>query len=732
MGLVIAKENLSELEAICTRERAPFYVVGEITDDSTLRFVESDSDSNSQEPVNLPFEVILGSAPSTILEGEAEVIGTPAIKLEINSNEDLLATVQKLLSLESVACKDWLTNKVDRSVTGLVACQQCAGPLQLPLNDLGVMASSYEGGAGIATSIGHAPIAALIDEKAGSRLAIAEALTKIVFAELEDGLNSVSLSANWMWPAKRPGENVRLYQAVEAVSEFSIALGLPVPTGKDSLSMTMNYPDGAEVRAPGTVVISASAPVRDINKTVTADLKDQADTKLVYVNFSGQTKDALGGSSLAQTLGGIGNKVPDVESVEDLKSAFEAVQKLISKGLVLAGHDVSAGGLIGCVLEMAFVGDVGFELSLAKEQNLSSLFCEKPGVVLQIKTDSLATIKTDFPKVEFIDLGVVGGEAVSIQASGLKLNEYLAGLRESWFKPSSLLDSFQCENDKDLERRESFARNKLAYDFPKDFKKSLENVPQISSDKAKGPLAAILRDKGTNGEREMAFALYAAGYQVKDITMTDLMTGAEDLSDISFLVFPGGFTNSDVLGAARGWAGAFKYNPKAMAALEGFLAREDTLSLGVCNGCQLMNLLDVVSEDRIFLDHNDSKKFESGFVNLLIEESPSILLKPLEGTRLGAWVAHGEGKFVFSTESLADSIALKYAYSEYPANPNGSAFGAAGVVSKDGRHLAMMPHIERSIRPWQWPYQGKGFEYAEFTPWILAFRAAYEWSQSKQ
>jgi len=732
MGLVIAKEDLAKLEKVCSRERAPFYVVGEITDDKILKFIDKKDKPGSQDPVNLPFEVILGSTPSTKLKGKTEALGAGGIELGISSNEEFLSVIHRLLSIEHVACKDWLTNKVDRSVTGLVACQQCAGPLQLPLNDLGVMSLSYEGGAGVATSIGHAPIAALIDERAGSRLAIAEALTNIVFAELEDGLASVSLSANWMWPAKRPGENTRLYNAVEAVSDFSIGLGIPVPTGKDSLSMTMNYPDGSEVRAPGTVVISASAPVKDIEKTVTADLKNRADTSIVYVNFSGRTDEALGGSSLFQTLGLIGDAVPDVESAEVLKTAFEAVQGLISKGRVLAGHDVSSGGLAACLLEMAFVGDLGFDVQIPADRELSFLFSEKPAVVLQVRNDDLAQIRKELSTLEVLELGKVGGEVVTLEIGDLKLTEYVAGLRESWFKPSSLMDSFQCENDKDLERRASFARNRLSYKFPVDFQKALEQIPSVDSSRSGAPMAAILRDKGTNGDREMAFALYAAGFQVKDITMNDLMTGAEDLKDVSFLIFPGGFTNSDVLGAARGWAGSFKYNERAMSALEAFLGRENTLSLGVCNGCQLMNLLGIVSKEGIFLDHNDSGKFESNFISLIIEDSPSILLKPLVGSRLGAWVAHAEGKFVFSSQSPADSIALSYAYSEYPGNPNGSPLNAAGVVSADGRHLAMMPHIERSVRPWQWPYRDSGFEQALFTPWIMAFRTAYDWTKSKQ
>ena len=720
MGLILAAEDVGLFEEICKREQAPMYVVGDATGDMELKFTEADS-----EPVSLPLEVLFGSAPKTILEDSEIAIVQEEVSPLV---EDMLSAVEELLTLEAVACKDWLTNKVDRSVTGLVARQQCVGPLQLPLSNLGAMAIDFNGKCGTATSIGSSPVAAIVDAEKGSRLSIAEALTNIVWAPLKDGLESVVLSANWMWPAKRPGENVRLYNAVKACSDFACSLGVSIPTGKDSLSMTMNYDDGLEVRAPGTVIISASAESDDLFKTVTPDLDPIEDSQLLYINVSGEKQSHLAGSSFAQTQGLIGKSCPDVD-FQNLKNFFTQTQKLIREEKILAGHDVSSGGLIVTLLEMAFAGDIGFSgnIDLPEEEALSLLFSEKPGVVIQVAKADADSIISAYSAlgIEAISIGSVGGDALKVKTEKSELVEYVASLRDVWFGPSSLLDACQTNPDFAQTRFQNYSKHKLTY-------KAQATTPEAVCDSRK-TTAAIVREKGTNGDRELAYSLYAAGFSVKDITMPDLMSGKESLEDVSFVAFPGGFSNSDVLGAARGWAGAFLHNKNAINALKKFVSRPNTLSLGVCNGCQLMGLLDLLhpelDEKPVLLD-NDSGKFESAFVNVEVQETGSVMLKPLIGQKLGIWVAHGEGKFSLAKEEEVYDIPMKYSYSEYPGNPNGSKYNAAALVSKDGRHLAMMPHLERSVFGWQWPYRDNQINVDSPTPWLSAFVAAREWIEN--
>ena len=736
MGLIISKDEVEKLRNICLRERAPMYVVGVVTEDQKLLFKEG-----GQEVVNLPLETLFGSAPKTVLEDSEIKISEKEIPLP---SGNLLEVVERLLSIEAVSCKDWLTNKVDRSITGLVAQQQCVGPLQIPLSNLGVMALDYSGQKGIASSLGAQPIVGLIDAGQGSRLSISEALTNIVWAPLKDGIESVILSANWMWPAKQPGENTRLYRGVQAASEFAKELNISIPTGKDSMSMTMNYSDGLEVRAPGTVVISASGEVEDITKTVTPDLKPVKNSSLIYVNASGQKESYLGGSSYAQTLALLGQSAPDVVDAKVFKDFFQTTQQLIRDEKILAGHDISSGGLIVSLLEMAFSGDIGFELTIpgSKEEALRLLLSEKPGVVFQVSDTDVDSIIEQFSKVQVqaFKLGGIAEESVQINLEGESLNEYVSSLRDVWYKPSSLLDRFQTAGSKAKERFENYSTQKLSFKSKAKTKEIFSGEREIQ--------AAIVREKGTNGDREMAYALYAAGFKVKDVVMPELISGKETLEDVSFVAFPGGFSNSDVLGAARGWAGAFLHNEKAIKSLSNFINRDDTLSLGVCNGCQLMAHLDLLCPEMVEkprLLHNDSAKFESAFLNVEIRETASIMLKPLIGQRLGIWVAHGEGKFALSGKDEEYDAPIRYVFSEYPGNPNGSIYNVASLVSKDGRHLAMMPHLERSVFGWQWPYRGSLTPQSlegeveeqslvavnKPTAWLDAFVAAREWIESK-
>ncbi len=732
MGLVIGKKDLPLLEKTAARERAPLYKVGEVRPDHRL-VVEDDNENVC--PVDLKLEYLFGKPPRTVLHDTHQPVPFEAVSYDQTKFEEYLVQV---LLLEAVGSKDWLTNKVDRSVTGRVAMQQCAGPLQLPLNNLGVMALDYRGRKGIATALGHAPATALVDAKAGSRLAVAEALTNLVWAPIEGGLSGVSLSANWMWPARNPGENARLYDAVKALSDFSMALGIPVPTGKDSLSMTQKYGQEQVVYAPGTVIVSAVGPVSDVRLPVGPVTKPVAGSALFYLDFS-LSGHGLAGGSFAQTLGRVGQEVPDVTNAAYFKTCFNAVQKLIAEEKILAGHDVSAGGLVTTLLEMNFARpDVGMDIYTEdfKEKDLIRLmFSEKPAVVIQVADENRTAVRQTLQQagVDFCSIGeVIPDPVLKIRHQNSEFHFDIARFRDIWYQASYLFDRKQTAEASAHARLKNYKRQDLQFHFRRTFSGKVENITG-KYDRKKAPVAAIIREKGINGDREMAYALYLAGFRVKDVHMTDLIAGREDLSRVGMVVFVGGFSNSDVLGSAKGWAGAFLYNKKAKKALDDFYAREDTLSLGVCNGCQLMMELGLV-----YPEHpghpkmlpNDSGKFESGFVNVNIHENNSVMLKTLAGQRLGAWIAHGEGKFDFPYYRDKYRIAMTYSYGQYPGNPNGSDWGTAAVCSNNGRHLALMPHLERSVFPWQWPFYPELRRKEEAAPWLEAFVNARKWLES--
>jgi len=727
MGLVVQEKDVATLQRIAERERAPFYVVGETTGDMHFKFENSQT---GEKPVDWDLAYMFGSSPKTVLED------TPLNTVYNNpeySPELLKTYIQEVLQLEAVACKDWLTNKVDRSVTGRVAKQQTTGEIQLPLNNVAVMALDFTGEKGIATSIGHAPVAALANPEAGSRLSIAEALTNLVWAPITDGLAGVSLSANWMWPAKNLGENDRLYRAVQAISDFAIELGINVPTGKDSLSMTQKYPGGKTVYSPGTVIISTVGECADPKKVVSPDLKPIAGSKVYYIDFSKDTPK-LGGSSFAQVLNTVGNETPDVLDSNYFGTAFMVVQKLIEKGEVLAGHDISSGGIITALLEMCFPStQVGLRVKtdrLADRDLVKALFAENPGVLIQVANIERTRAVLENYGIFYTSLADVTLDGtVSLDGADVALD--VAVMRDVWFKSSYLLDKKQSGEELALERFENYKLQPLAYQFGENWEGTLDSFRlNPYRREASGKRAAIIREKGVNGDREMAYSLWLAGFDVKDVHMTDLISGRETLEDVQMIVFVGGFSNSDVLGSAKGWAGAFLYNEKAKQALDNFYARKDTLSLGVCNGCQLMVELGLVAsehQERPKMLHNASHKFESAFVNVSIPENNTVMLKSLAGQRLGVWIAHGEGKFYLPQPKDAYHIGMTYSYAAYPGNPNGSDHAVAGIASADGRHLAIMPHIERSIKPWNWPYFPAERQEEEITPWVEAFVNAFRW-----
>lgn len=737
MGLLIDEKHIEHVRKIAERERAPLYVVGETTGDAHFSFVQGDG----VKPFDLDVAQMFGHSPKTYMVDKTVERHYENVTY---SQDKLDEYLNRVLQLEAVACKDWLTNKVDRSVTGKIARQQCQGEIQLPLSDCGVVALDYRGRKGIATALGHAPQAGLASPEAGSVLSVAESLTNIVWAPLEDGLDSVSLSANWMWPCRsQEGEDARLYNAVKALSDFCCDIKVNVPTGKDSLSMSQQYPDGTKIISPGTVIVSSGGEVSDIRKVVSPVVVNDANSSIYHIDFSFD-EQRLGGSAFAQSLGKVGDDVPTVKNPEYFRDAFNTVQKLIKKDLVMAGHDISAGGMITTLLEMCFANTKGgMDIDLKEiggDDMVKILMAENPGVIVQIADKDAEEFKTimDNNSISYAKIGkpAVGTRTLKVTKGAFNHEFDIDALRDVWYKTSYLLDRDQSMNGCAEARRDNYKKQPLEMKFNDSFTGKLEQYG-ISADRRErtGIKAAIIREKGTNGEREMAYSLYLAGFDVKDVMMTDLISGRETLEDINMIVFCGGFSNSDVLGSAKGWAGAFLFNPKAKEALDKFYARKDTLSLGICNGCQLMvelNLINPEHEKKAKMLHNDSHKFESAFLSLDIQQNNSVMFGSLSGNKLGIWVAHGEGKFYLPEGEDKYNVVAKYNYAEYPGNPNGSDYAVAGICSADGRHLAMMPHLERAIFPWQNAWYPADRRNDDVTPWIEAFVNARKWIEKNK
>ena len=738
MGLLIDEKAIEHVRKIAERERAPMYTVGETTGDHRFAFEQADG----VRPFDLAVDQMFGSSPKTYMidktvERKYDVVTYDAAQLD--------EYVERVLQLEAVACKDWLTNKVDRCVTGRVARQQCQGELQLPLSDCGAVTLDYRGNKGIATAIGHAPQAALANPEAGSVLAVSESLTNLVWAPLADGLDSVSLSANWMWPCRaQEGEDARLYKAVKALSDFCCSLQINVPTGKDSLSMTQKYPDGEKIVSPGTVIVSAGGEVSDIKKIVSPVMKNEPKSRFYHIDFSFDTLQ-LGGSAFAQSLNKVGSDVPTVKNPEYFRDAFLAIQQLVNEGLIMAGHDISAGGMITTLLEMCFANtEGGMEINLDKFQStdvVKALFAENPGVIIQVSDKNAPAVKKilDDAGVGYLKIGTPTEERhILVSKDSVTYQFGIDHLRDVWYTTSYLLDRKQSFHGCAEKRFQNYKQQPLELAFGPEFTGKLAQYG-LNPDRreASGIKAAVIREKGTNSEREMAYSFWLAGFDVKDVTMTDLISGRETLEDVNVIAFCGGFSNSDVLGSAKGWAGAFLFNPKAKAALDNFYAREDTLSLGVCNGCQLMIELGLINPEhpadkKAKMLHNDSHKFESSFVSLTIPTNRSVMFGSLSGFKIGTWVAHGEGKFHLPLPEDEYNVVAKFSYDEYPGNPNGSSYSVAAVASKDGRHLAIMPHPERTIFPWQCGYYPTERWNDEITPWIEAFVNARKWVEANK
>ena len=721
MGLVIGQNDIELLQIIADRERSPMYQVGDVTDNHRFTF---ESKTTGKKPMDFALEDFFGSSPKTIMTDKTVTINYTELNY---SQEKIVTYLEQVLQLEAVACKDWLTNKVDRCVGGKVAKQQCAGPIQLPLNNCGVMALDYLGKEGIATSIGHAPIASLIDPVAGTRTAIAEALSNIIWAPIKDGIKGISLSANWMWACKNEGEDARLYAAVQSCSDFAIELGINIPTGKDSLSMKQKYPN-EEVIAPGTVIISAGGNCTDIKKVVEPVLQIGGGS-IYYINLS-QDDFKLGGTSFAQVLNTVGTEVPTIKDADFFKKAFNVIQDAIVNNQIIAGHDIGSGGLITTLLEMCFansnLGATIDSTSFDEKDLVKILFAENIGIVFQAKNDVELESKLNFNSISFHKIGKVTNEA-TLKFGPLSFD--IPKYRDIWYSTSYLLDQKQSKNGMAKARFENYKNQPLNYTFPTHF---TGKKPVIDVSKSR-PKAAIIREKGSNSEREMANAMYLAGFDVKDIHMTDLISGRENLEDVQFIGAVGGFSNSDVLGSAKGWAGAFLYNEKAKTALANFFKRDDTLSVGICNGCQLFMELEVINPEHEVhgkMKHNTSRKHESGFTSVTIQDNNSVMLSTLAGATLGVWISHGEGRFNLPLPEENYNIVSKYAYADYPANPNGSDYNTAMLCDKTGRHLVMMPHIERSTFQWNWANYPKNRN-DEVSPWHEAFVNARKWIETK-
>jgi phosphoribosylformylglycinamidine synthase len=745
-ALLVKKDDIETFRELCAREKVLSAVIGEISGDGYIVLYDEANDST---PVNLDLEKILGDMPQKTFNLDRIPLNTKPLQLPVGIN--IRDALEKVLRLLCVGSKRFLTNKVDRSVSGLVARQQCTGPLQLTVSDVAVIAQSHFVLTGAAISIGEQPIKTLLDPAAMARLCVGEALTNIVWAKIS-GLEDIKCSGNWMWAAKLPGEGAKLYDAAVALSDILTEIGIAIDGGKDSLSMATQVTDPSgnteTVKSPGTLVMSAYATCPDITKVITPDIKRPGNSKLIFIDL-GDGKNRLGGSSLAQVYGQIGDTSPDVDDPDLLKRAFNSVQQLISEGLILAGHDRSDGGLITTLLEMAFAGDCGINVNISGKDAISNLFSEELGLVMECAVDN----EVDVFGILFnaaIPFEVIGGtsseKTVTISYNGTEvLNEDMNILRDMWEETSYQLERLQanpaCADD---ERKVNFSRK--APDFKASF--DVEDTPPELLERSGKPKIAIIREEGSNSDREMTSAFFRAGFDTWDVTMTDLLSGRIMLSGFRGVAFVGGFSYADVLDSAKGWAGAIRFNKGLWKEFQDFYNRKDTFSLGVCNGCQLMALLGWVPwqgiEDNIqprFI-HNTSGRFESRFSSVRIMAGPSIMLKGMEGSVLGVWVAHGEGRLYLPEPGMLDEIEekglapVRFAddsgdtTEKYPFNPNGSPVGITALCSADGRHLAMMPHPERSFLSWQWGWMPDAMKGpANVSPWLKMFQNAREWCE---
>ncbi|PNW79730.1 hypothetical protein CHLRE_08g364800v5 [Chlamydomonas reinhardtii] len=756
--LLIKSEHRDMLQSICDRERCFMQVIGTIDGSGRVTLVDKNAPADAPPAVDLDLEKVLGSMPDKTFHFTRASGDKQLQPLQLPAGETATAALHRVLRLPSVCSKRFLTNKVDRHVTGLVAQQQCVGPLQLPLSDVAVFAQSHQNTTGLATSIGEQPIKGLIDSAAMARLALGEAMTNLVWARAT-ALQDIRASVNWMYAAKMKSEGAAMWDAAVSLRDAMLDLGVACDGGKDSLSMAAAA-GGETVMAPGNLVVSAYVGCPDITQVVTPDLKLGDGGVLVHVDL-GAGRRRLGGSALAQAYNQLGNDCPDVTSAT-LRGMWEATQSLLAAGHLSAGHDISDGGIVTTLLEMAFAGNCGISVDLplpahAADQPhgaMGSLFAEELGLVLEVEAGKAQTV-LDTYKQHGVPAALIGkvssGKGVEVKVAGAPaVTGDVAALRDVWEETSFVLERLQCAE-------ECVAQEQAGLKTAKAAKWHLPFTPAFTpADKLKATdkvRVCILREEGSNGDREMAAAAFAAGMEPWDITMSDLINGRATLDTFQGIIFVGGFSYADTLDSAKGWAGTIRFNDRLLSQFKAFYNRPDTWSLGICNGCQLMALLgwvpapgavQIADVKQPRFVHNASGRFESRWVQVRIEKSPAVLLKGMEGMVAGVWAAHGEGQALFPDDAIKaevlakNLIPVKYVDADasptevYPANPNGSPMGIAGMCSENGRHLAMMPHPERCFLTWQLPYVPKelGLEPKGAGPWLKLFQNAREWAET--
>ncbi len=740
-ALLLHKDRLDEFRSVCTREKVVCEVLGEVTGDGRIVVHDARDDST---PVDLELAPILTSIPQKSFELQHVLPQRAPLRLPAELN--VADALRRVFRLPAVGSKGYLVRKVDRSVTGLIARQQCCGPLHLPVCDVAAVAQSHFSTTGAALAVGEQPVKSLVDVRAGVRMAVAEALTNIALACISD-LGDVKCSVNWMWAAKTPGEGAALYDGAVALRDLMISLGIAADGGKDSLSMAARVGDEV-VKAPGQVVVSAYASMPDITRVITPDIKRPGESRLMLIDIA-PGKNRLGGSALAQAFGQIGDESPDVDDAQLLKRAFHAVQDLIAGNLLFAGHDRSDGGLATTLAEMVLSGNCGAKVALdVREEAVAQLFSEEVGWVVEYLPGDEVRISS-LLRERAVPFRILGETQVERRVVLWHDKEVLLDIRTpdllSWWEATS--DEFELHQMNPTRAREQAGHHDRL--GPK-YCLSYEPEPTPASVLARTGKAgvAILREEGSNGDREMTSAFYAAGFEPWDVTMTDLLEGGVSLNRFRGLVFVGGFSYADVLDSAKGWAGIIRFNDRLRGMFDAFYQRPDTFSLGVCNGCQLMALLGWVpwrgipdTKQPRFV-RNCSNRFESRWPTVKIVESPALMLRGMENSAFGIWVAHGEGRLHCpDREVLAEVIERKLApvyfvddegdpTEKYPLNPNGSVKGIAAFCTPDGRHLAMMPHPERAFLKWQWPWMPESWKSGlRASPWLRMFQNARTWCE---
>ncbi len=736
-GLLVRPENIDLFKSICNRERVACEVLGEITGDGNVVVYDS---ADNTTPVNLSLEDILGKLPRKRFASERKSVTRDP--LVIPKGLTIEHAFENISKLPQDGSKNYLVHKVDRSVTGLVVRQQCCGPLQVPVSDVAVTADGFFGHTGVAVAFGEQPIKMLLSSAAGTRMTVSEMLTNIcpgAISKLED----IKCRGNWMWPAKQPHEGARLFDAAVPLSQMMIALGIALDGGKDSLSMATTVGDKL-VLSPGQLVIMGYAPVPDITKVVTPELRGG----VIAMFDIGFGKNRLGGSSFAQTLSQIGDDPPDIDDVDLLRRAFVAMQELIQNRLVTAYHDRSGGGLLMTLAEMCIAGNRGAHIQISEADPQAFLFNEEAGMVFEYDQQNAPRVDEIVRKYGLENCRYVLGS--SIEESGvLKIthfieetlfNKSLVEIRVGWESTSTELEKYQ-SNLKTVEAERQSHHDRRVLEYRLSF---VPTAPSIVRDRA--PKVAILREEGTNGDREMAAACYTANMEPHTVSMKDLFSQKVEFFDqYRGLIFPGGFSFADAFGSAKGWAAIVRFNPLLRDMFDRFYERQDTLSLGVCNGFQWMTQFGLLpyrgipDKSQPRLVRNKSERFESRWVVGQINPSPAVAFREMEGSVLGMWIAHGEGRPMFPDVDIYRQIMnmhltpLTYvdpngfATETYPYNPNGAPDGIAAICSLDGRHLGMMPHPERSFLKWQWPWMPEHFRSLEASPWLRMFENMRTW-----